>query len=55
MSEFFAMGGYAAFVWPCYAVSILVLGAMIIQSIAAHARARNEVMRLEVESRSKGT
>jgi heme exporter protein D len=26
MNGFFAMGGYAAFVWPCYAVTI---GAML--------------------------
>lgn len=25
MSEFFAMGGYAAFVWPAYGVTALVL------------------------------
>ncbi|HET6432432.1 heme exporter protein CcmD [Dyella sp.] len=25
MSDFFAMGGYAAYVWPSYAVFLLVL------------------------------
>ena len=25
MSEFFAMGGYAAFVWPAYGITALVL------------------------------
>ena len=25
MAEFFQMGGYAAFVWPSYALTILVL------------------------------
>ncbi len=25
MSEFFAMGGYAAFIWPAYAVATVVL------------------------------
>ena len=54
MSEFFAMGGYAAFVWPCYAASILVLGVLIMQSVAAHARARKEIKRLEGESRDAG-
>jgi heme exporter protein D len=31
MSEFFAMGGYAVYVWPSYAISItalLVLGVL---------------------------
>ncbi|MGK2941553.1 MAG: heme exporter protein CcmD [Immundisolibacter sp.] len=26
MSEFLAMGGYAVYVWPCYALAALVLG-----------------------------
>lgn len=25
MSEFFAMGGYAAFVWPSYALAFIIL------------------------------
>ena len=25
MSEFFAMGGYAAFIWPAYAVTTVLL------------------------------
>ena len=25
MSEFFAMGGYAAFIWPAYAVAAILL------------------------------
>ena len=25
MSEFFAMGGYAAFIWPAYAVTTILL------------------------------
>ena len=26
MSEFFAMGGYAAYVWPAYGITMVVLG-----------------------------
>lgn len=26
MSEFLAMGGYGAYVWPSYALAVLVLG-----------------------------
>lgn len=25
MADFFAMGGYAAYVWPCYVLSLLVV------------------------------
>jgi len=28
MNEFFNMGGYAAYVWPAYAVSILALAGL---------------------------
>jgi heme exporter protein D len=32
LSHFFAMGGYAAFVWPAYAVALAVLGGLTAQS-----------------------
>lgn len=32
MNEFFAMGGYAAYVWPAYAVSIVALIALAVIS-----------------------
>jgi len=51
MSEFFAMGGYGAFVWPCYGASVLVLGLMIYFSVSAHARAKAELKVLEAQSR----
>ena len=54
MAGFFAMGGYAVFVWPAYIVSILVLGAAIVVSLQAHARARKAVRELEAESNESG-
>ena len=50
MNEFFAMGGYAAFVWPCYAASALVIGLMIYFTLSAHARAKAELKILESQS-----
>jgi heme exporter protein D len=41
MSSFFAMGGYAAYVWPAYAVFFLVL----IADFAAHGLRRRQVLR----------
>lgn len=32
MTEFFTMGGYAAFVWPAMGLSALVMAALYIQS-----------------------
>jgi heme exporter protein D len=43
MSSFLAMGGYAAFVWPAYAVSVFVLAAMTIGTLRAYRRARKQI------------
>lgn len=47
MSGFFAMGGYAAFVWPAYAVSAVGLGAAAILVWLAYKRAAARVASLE--------
>ena len=54
MANFFAMGGYAVFVWPAYGISVLVLGVAIVVSLQAHARARRNVRQLEEESGESG-
>jgi heme exporter protein D len=43
MSGFFAMGGYAAFVWPAYAISIVVLAAMAIATLRSYGRAKKQI------------
>jgi heme exporter protein D len=47
MTGFLAMGGYAAFVWPAYAAAVAAIGILIWRSLAARARARRLVARLE--------
>jgi heme exporter protein CcmD len=47
MSGFFAMGGYAAFVWPAYAAALGAVGVFTWRSLAARARARRLVAKLE--------
>jgi heme exporter protein D len=47
MAAFFAMGGYAAYVWPAYGASVLVLGVAIALCVREHARAQAEIRRLE--------
>ena len=47
MSSFFAMGGYAAFIWPAYGVSAVALVAMIWQSWSAWRIARKKLQALE--------
>ena len=54
MADFFAMGGYAGFVWPAYVASFLILGAAIVLSLKAHARARKMVRQLEEEAGEAG-
>ena len=54
--DFWAMGGYAAFVWPAYAVTILVplivmLIAFTLLFLTLHLAAmRNEIMRRRVRT-----
>ncbi len=33
MAEFFAMGGYADFVWPAYGLTAAVLTALVVASV----------------------
>lgn len=33
MSEFFAMGGYAGFVWSAYAVAAIVMIGLLVQTV----------------------
>ncbi len=49
MANFFAMGGYAVFVWPAYAVTFVVLIAAIVLSIQSYTQARRNVRQLEEE------
>jgi heme exporter protein D len=42
-----AMGGYAAFVWPAYAVATLVLGGLTWQSLQSYRRRQRELERLQ--------
>jgi len=44
MSAFFGMGGYAAFIWPCY---LLTLGGMIWLALASWRRTKVAAARLE--------
>jgi heme exporter protein D len=49
MAGFFAMGGYAVFVWPAYAITFVVLIAAIALSLQSYTQARRNVRQLEEE------
>jgi heme exporter protein CcmD len=42
MHEWLDMGGYAAFVWPAYAIAVLGLGSVLFLALRVHARALSE-------------
>ena len=44
-SEFLAMGGYGAYVWPCFLLAIGVLAGNAFAARRLHAQARRHVMR----------
>ncbi|HJS21342.1 MAG TPA: heme exporter protein CcmD [Steroidobacteraceae bacterium] len=45
LAEFVNMGGYAAFVWPAYAVALVVLVGNVVAARASHRRAVAEARR----------
>lgn len=47
MSEFFAMGGYAAYVWPSFALTAIVMFANL---FFARRRRRKVIARLQQDS-----
>lgn len=47
MNGFFAMGGYAAYVWPAYAATVVLLGGAAIATLRAYAHAKRNLARLE--------
>lgn len=49
MSSFFAMGGYAFYVWSSYGAALLILGGIAMFSMA---RARQAARRLEALKRA---
>ncbi|MFD1624647.1 heme exporter protein CcmD [Azospirillum griseum] len=47
MTEFFTMGGYAAFVWPAYGLAALVLIGLLVVSLKGLREAEATVRALE--------
>jgi heme exporter protein D len=47
MSGFWAMGGYAAYVWPAYAISLAGLAIAALTTLRAHTRAKAALAALE--------
>lgn len=50
MMRFLAMGGYAAFVWPAYAITLTALAAAILATLRAYARAKSQCDEVQISS-----
>lgn len=47
MEAFFAMGKYAAYIWPAYGLSLIGLGLMVAFTFSAYARAKRRLAAIE--------
>ena len=45
MNDFLAMGGYGAYVWPCFALAAAVLAWNVLAARRLHERARAQAIR----------
>ena len=45
LAAFLDMGGYAAYVWPAYASSALVLGGIVVWSVREFREVRRQTLR----------
>jgi len=52
--DFLAMGGYAGFVWPAYAIALATLGGLAVQSVCSLRALRREVAALEETQPARG-
>ena len=53
LSEFFAMGGYAAYVWPAFGVALILMAGLFWQSVVAARRSAAEFESLRAERRPR--
>ena len=47
MADFFDMGGYAAFVWPAFGLTFLVMAIMVVTTLRRLRANQRELARLE--------
>ena len=47
MTEFFAMGGYARFVWPAYGAALVLLLGLLLLSLRQYRERQRQLDRLQ--------
>jgi heme exporter protein D len=55
LAEFFAMGGYAGFIWPAYGIAALVLIGLLVVSLHQLRQARETLRRYDSQPASDRT
>ena len=53
LTAYFAMGGYAGFVWPAYAITAVVLGGLAIHSWRRYRASCEALARLQPPARDQ--
>jgi heme exporter protein D len=51
VDHFLAMGGYARFVWPAFAMAVIVLGGLLVQSLVTYKKRQRELEAAEKQRR----
>lgn len=52
-AEFFAMGGFASYVWPAYGAFAAILGGLILHGVRRNRAIRRELDAVEARRRSQ--
>ena len=47
LTGYLAMGGYAAYVWPAYGVTTIVMAGLVVQTVRRYRRAQRELAELQ--------
>jgi heme exporter protein D len=53
LAQYFAMGGYALYVWPAYALAAAVLGGLALVSWRRYRQSARDLDRLQKEVRAR--
>ena len=51
LDHFLSMGGYARFVWPAYALAVIVLAGFVIEGVVTYRKNRRELDAVEKKRR----
>ncbi|MBV1933442.1 MAG: heme exporter protein CcmD [Parvibaculaceae bacterium] len=54
MSEFFSMGGYGLYIWPCFLITLLVMGGLAVSSWIGWKRQTALFARLQAQQPASG-